>query len=462
MSRTKEDRKSVDLEKCLVAGHLNLSLLKLDNFNVSAKFVIQNEVTSIDFSSNALDTLPDISEYVLMRSLNLSFNNLSALPSLPQSLKELNISHNAFFQCPVMNTVLTLIAAHNKISDLVFMKNVKKLDVTENIFSKIPVFDSLTEIAISANQITAVKDVTFPELVSLVCDSNSIKTFCMSAPKLLYLNLSNNPIQKLDISMCNSLKTLILNNTPASSLLGNLPASLDSLSLQACNLELFPCDILKLSNLRFLNLSANEIICVSPNYTSLALEVLDMSLNFLQVFPADHPTLKTLKLGGNCDLDNIRPNVKYSVDTFPTPPPTRIRKRLHIASFVSAHHLRYLHDQNITGLVFVGDEVPTFFEKSNFFTLHVGLNTEEGSQLLKSLSLIFNFVNEIAKMGNGVLIICGTGVNKSPVVAAAVLMRFENMRMEKAVEEIKGHCPVVDIENGFIVQLKKLEKSILK
>ena len=54
----------------------------------------KSKITELDLSSKGLTELPDLSEYINLKYLYCDNNNLTSLPELPKSLKELHCYGN--------------------------------------------------------------------------------------------------------------------------------------------------------------------------------------------------------------------------------------------------------------------------------------------------------------------------------------------------------------------------------
>lgn len=108
--------------------------------------------------------------------------------------------------------------------------NVKSLDVTDNELSSIPSkFDKLIELLCSKNQLEEIPS-TFNKLIYLYCNDNQLKKLPPTFDKLIFLNCNNNQLKKLPPTYVNILQLFCSNNQ-----LKEISSKFDKLTYLNCN-----------------------------------------------------------------------------------------------------------------------------------------------------------------------------------------------------------------------------------
>jgi len=119
----------------------------------------ETRVTELDLSNRYLKELPDLSKYINLKKLNISYNQLTSIDGIPNSVEELDCSSNYIVKLP------------------------------EHLPPKLRILNCFL------NQLV-VLPISFPITLNwLNCSSNSIENKVGSLPKdLKYFNCSNNYI----------------------------------------------------------------------------------------------------------------------------------------------------------------------------------------------------------------------------------------------------------------------------
>jgi hypothetical protein len=148
---------------------------------------IKTHILFISAIESNIDTLPDLSSFTNLISIDLSGNNLSKLPRFPASLEELIIDRNRIETINLMPNIKRIMAKHNNLKNIAYV-------------------DSMESLIFSHNTNLAKLEVL---------------------PNLYYLEIMNTNI--LDVPMCRNLKYLDMNETRIT----RLP-KLDNLHILSC------------------------------------------------------------------------------------------------------------------------------------------------------------------------------------------------------------------------------------
>lgn len=286
----------------------NLKTLLLNNNK------IQEISFETDFNNSLLETLEVNRNSLIgfkinlpcLKKIDLSGNFIEAFPNsliVSKSIETVNLSNNALKDLPSTNFLSKLIKSVDLSSNMIdsvgsFIKtlgeNIEYMNLQDNFLKSIP------------DEINTLKQLKFLDL-GYNCISK-IPEWFHELVKLEYLNLSDNIFsesQKLKVDKAfelKSLKTLKLRYTEFE--MADLYENENILELDVGNCRLFqiPNFIFKLTNLKKLNLSGNEINYLNPNIGCLInLEELDISENSLRGIPhlINLKKLKTLNLAFN-------------------------------------------------------------------------------------------------------------------------------------------------------------------
>ncbi|XP_035825487.1 protein flightless-1 homolog isoform X3 [Aplysia californica] len=304
-------------------------------------FVRGIDLTNNDFSKNFPHHVKDMTG---LRWLRLSHTQLKEVPAEISALNKLEDIHmvrnnveSLGSGLPVLPALHSINFRYNKLTDegvpnQIFTGNdLSIVDLSHNKLTEVPPelenAKSVLVLNLSHNQIEMIPNQLFINLTDLVfvdLSSNNLETLPPQMRRLTSLQtliLDNNPLihaQLRQLPVLTALQTLRMRNTQRT--LSNFPTGLDTLTnlqdvdLSYNNLTRVPEALYKLSSLKRLNLSDNEISELSlmiDVWTKL--ETLNLSRNKLTALPTSlHKlvSLKKLYLNGNqLDFEGIPPNI---------------------------------------------------------------------------------------------------------------------------------------------------------
>ncbi|KAI0972947.1 hypothetical protein F4678DRAFT_427430 [Xylaria arbuscula] len=308
-------------------------------------------VPELDLSNKQLDTLHMLDEFcTTLVTLDVSNNKVPHLDGVPQSVRNLRITHNSLSELTAWRQLMnlqyvdvsnneikslsafkdlvhlrTLRADNNQITSLdgiKFHDSLQVLRARDNLITHVD-FDGtkmqrLTELDLGNNQIVAFKNSEqLTGLSTLNLRNNYLTSFApsqgSSLRSLRFLDLSNNNLETLDLAALPSLRLLHADRNNISVITGLSQCHrLDSLSLR----EQKGCDILDTSFLdsacevRKLFLSGNRLSSFAPGVDFLNLQYLELANCGLQFLAPDigqlMPNLRMLNINFNA-IDDLSP-----------------------------------------------------------------------------------------------------------------------------------------------------------
>ena len=191
----------------------------------------------VDISGNPLSTLPTFFNFIQI--LGIADLNLSSLPPIPNSVYNLNCSHNNLTSLSGINNVSYLNCSYNQLTSLP-SSNYYELDCSHNIIANLIGIQYMFILNCSYNQITYIP---FLNTVS-------------------YANVSNNPLGCLP-TLSDSLLSLDISNTFISCIPNNpntLPNLASQLGLPLCSGTNGVCQPANISGKAYFDMNNNAVL----------------------------------------------------------------------------------------------------------------------------------------------------------------------------------------------------------
>ena len=196
----------------------NFCNLDLKNLDLTEMPIIPTDIKKhikhLFIGDNMLTSIPDLTEYINLETLEMSHNKISIIGSLPTKLIEINCSFNNIKQLPLHtklqrldchNNELThiplypeleiLICSNNKLVELPHIKSLKKLICDNNNISSVPEFRKVKYLSISNNNILTLPKL--PKVTDLICNNMSKPLIFSEMGKIKNLELFNTKVSAL-------------------------------------------------------------------------------------------------------------------------------------------------------------------------------------------------------------------------------------------------------------------------
>ena len=213
-------------EKYLFIDISGKKLSKIPDFTLYNDYYLIKNIQYIFASENNIKEVceEDFHQFPNLTVIDLSYNNIVKVVSLPQTIKQLSINNNKIKELPSIKNLELLEASNNLLTTLKNYEKLTQLLVDTNNLKIIPEFENVTYITCRNNKITSIYHQ--PKLNHLNCSYNNLRDIntvvngvktkinsIHNIPKINYLICSNNPLlKKLDTDM-KYLETLEIENT---------------------------------------------------------------------------------------------------------------------------------------------------------------------------------------------------------------------------------------------------------
>lgn len=303
---------------------------------------LSSSIVELDLSGNKITAFSeDIWHLTNLEKLDVSFNKLTELPKLPNSIKRLiannnkiekvevselpslefvTFSFNNLTSLPVYTDHLSksLFCSHNHIKTIsieLMVKSVEQLNLADNEITEIPIelfkLPRLSILNLVSNKITEIPDaIEQSNISSLFISQNPIKKLPKLPKSLDSLFASYCEIEDVSeiFTNCVRITKICLSGNkikkfPLESI-STFPC-LQVLSLSQCDLDHFPSEFLlgkeTICKVATLDLSYNGISLFPVRFSAPYLVDLDLSQNRIAAIPdiSKFPLLKTIRLANN-------------------------------------------------------------------------------------------------------------------------------------------------------------------
>ena len=240
----------------------SLKLLDCENNQLTTLPTLPNSLQYLYCSNNQLASLPDLPKQLL--SFNCENNQLTTLPSLPASLTRILCDENGLQNLPTLpDSLNTLVCSFNQLTALPTLPaNLTLLDCGNNQLATLPTLpSSLQNFYCYGNRLTSLPTLsknislldcgeniisqipTLPyTLYSLDCDSNQLTALPYNLPTTLnYLDVSINPVSSIPfLDSLYQLQYLYCQGDSNLLCLPRLPNTLDSLNVSGTGVRCIP------------------------------------------------------------------------------------------------------------------------------------------------------------------------------------------------------------------------------
>lgn len=308
---------------------------------------IQND-TSVNVYNKSIADLTGIEYFTSLKTLNCSYNLITSLPILSNSVLTLNCGNNPFTNLNTLpnllqtlycgncsqltsiqslpNSLVNLYCSYSPLTNLPTLPNtLQKIECRSIQLTSLPTLpNSLINLDCRINQLTTLP--TLPNALTILdCSYNQLTSFAPSMPNSLQsLNCENNLLTNLP-TLSNSLQTLDCGINQITSL-PNFPNSLITLTCRYNNLTSIPtlsnslqylaCQNNQLTTLPALPNSLQNLLCQNNQLMTLplmpnSLLVLEAYNNQLTILPTIFNSIQILRCNHN-QLTNL-PNLPNSL-----------------------------------------------------------------------------------------------------------------------------------------------------
>lgn len=252
---------------------INLNQLYCSFNQLSNLPVLPNSLTTLNCQSNQLTSLPNLPATL---SLLLCYDNqLTSLPNLPGTLTSLSCGKNQLTSLPILPaTLVALSCSDNQLTSLPILPNsLRSLQCLSNQLTSLPNLPiSITEIYCSQNLLSNLPNL--PDSLSvLYCQNNQLTSLPDLPANLIILNCSDNQLTSLP-NLPNSFIHLYCSDNSLTSL-PNLPNAIRKLFCNNNNITCFPVFP---DSILWINISSNPFTCLRNYIPAMDAQILAFPL----------------------------------------------------------------------------------------------------------------------------------------------------------------------------------------
>ena len=118
----------------------------------------------------------------------------------------------------------------------------------------------------------------------------------------------------------------------------------------------------------------------------------------------------------------------------------KILNNIYLSNYEDSINNQYINDNNIKVIINCSKNLP-FINNNNIIKIRISINDDLSKQsnidLFKYLNHITTIMNKYTKQNYNILVHCYAGIQRSPSIIAAYLIRYYNFSMYEAINYIK-------------------------
>lgn len=140
---------------------------------------------------------------------------------------------------------------------------------------------------------------------------------------------------------------------------------------------------------------------------------------------------------------------------------THIIDNIYISNYKTSTNYNFLKQNNFSYIINCAGGSSTFTPVlyTDFSYLTINLRDHCESNIEEGVSQIEKFIDTLPNNNNKILFHCAEGISRAPALVVAYLIRRKKMKYEKALSLMKEKRSIVDINIGFLIQLKNMEQG---
>jgi Leucine-rich repeat (LRR) protein len=136
-------------------------------------------VSTLNLSRMGLHTIPSLERFTRLTHLDISENQLSALPELPDSLTHLNCSNNNIVEVFILPKNLVSFNCNNNLIVKIHMipNTLDILECENNLLRRLPLLKNITQLSCSYNELWGIPKPNKLEFISCSHNTENISEY---------------------------------------------------------------------------------------------------------------------------------------------------------------------------------------------------------------------------------------------------------------------------------------------
>jgi hypothetical protein len=135
--------------------------------------------------------------------------------------------------------------------------------------------------------------------------------------------------------------------------------------------------------------------------------------------------------------------------------PSKITKNLYLSDYENSKKYGLLKKLGIKQIITVGYELE--HKNTEFKTMHIKIDDVPSANLYSQFIKTYEFIEK-----DKTVVHCMMGVSRSATIAISYIMQKKRIGYDEAHKLCKRKRPIIDPNPGFIQQLKRMEKIMVK
>eukprot|EP01080_Neovahlkampfia_damariscottae_P009340 gene9340-1427_t len=141
--------------------------------------------------------------------------------------------------------------------------------------------------------------------------------------------------------------------------------------------------------------------------------------------------------------------------------PSEILNFLYLGNAQNSISNEQLKELNIKLILNTAKECKNYF-KSEFIYKKFSFIDEEFEDIFKFFDEAFEFIEMGRRNNQGILVHCFMGMSRSAAICIAYLMKYQRISLNESYNFVKKKRPIIEINIGFMEQLKNYEIELFK
>ena len=135
---------------------------------------------------------------------------------------------------------------------------------------------------------------------------------------------------------------------------------------------------------------------------------------------------------------------------------------MYLGNFDTACNISDLRRLGINHVLNLASECKNTLLPKHIVELHLKMKDTIDFEVIDHFERANDFINKVRNSGGIILVHCKFGVSRSPSFVAAYLIKYFGFTAKSALAYVRKKRPMINPNEGFIVQLERYEQKFKK